>query len=935
MTWCQSFPEGSGALHTLDGTSQKLPVSAYNKARLMSPRRPLKRNDPSPPERPVKVTPPAEVTSFNPPGYDIPVAPMNLQRSLLDGLDEAGTPGQVLTSRGDVLAPIWADGGGGGTGGPGVTNLTVTNRTDTNLTVDCDTGTDAVLPPATAALAGLMVATDKAKLDAIPANAVFAGTDLSYVPATRLLGSSTGADVTLPLATQTVPGLMSEIDKTKVDSIPPAGVPGPTDLAYDETTRLLESSTGADVTLPLADATTAGLMSPADKALLDSIPPDAVFEGTDLAYDETTRLLESSTGVDVTLPLATDTVDGLLSAEDKAKLELIPATGPEPTDLTYTATTRLLESSTGADVVLPLATATVPGLLSETDKAKLDLIPATGPEPTDLTYTAGTRLLESSTGADVTLPLATATVDGLMSAEDKAVLETIPPDFVFAQPDWDALPGGDGEILNKPDLGTAAFEDVGVAGGVPPLDANGKVPAAFLPSYVDDVLEVANLAALPNPGETGIIYVTTDNDKVYRWTGTGYVEISPSPGTTDDVPEGTTNLYYTDERVQDLIDASALSSTDELPEGTTNLYYTDERVQALIDASALDSTDDLPEGTTNLYFTDQRAQDLIDASIAVIPPTDLTYTAATRLLESSDGTDVTLPLATTTVDGLMAAADKAKVDTIPPTGPAPTDLTYVAATRLLESSTGADVILPLATATVDGLMAAADKAVIDAIPADVDYSTPDWNAAAGAPGEILNKPDLGTAAFEDVGVAGGVPPLDANGKVPAVYLPSYVDDVIEVANQAALPATGEAGIIYVTADSNKIYRWSGTGYVEIAPSPGTTDDVPEGTTNLYYTDERVQALIDASPTDLAYTAATRLLESSTGADVTLPLATTTVDGLMSAADKVKVDAIPAAYVLPIATDTVLGGVMAAPSLGISASATGALRIDIASLPLLP
>jgi hypothetical protein len=55
-----------------------------------------------------------------------------------------------------------------------------------------------------------------------------------------------------------------------------------------------------------------------------------------------------------------------------------------------------------------------------------------------------------------------------------------------------------------------------------------------------------------------------------------------------------------------------------------------------------------------------------------------------------------------------------------------------------------------------------------------------------------------------------------DGKVPASQLPSYVDDIIEVANYAALPATGETGKIYLTLDNNKIYRWSGSVYIEIA-----------------------------------------------------------------------------------------------------------------------
>ena len=80
------------------------------------------------------------------------------------------------------------------------------------------------------------------------------------------------------------------------------------------------------------------------------------------------------------------------------------------------------------------------------------------------------------------------------------------------------------------------------------LDPYGKVLASQLPSYVDDVLEFANLAAMPATGETGKIYVTTGNGKIYRWSGSTYIEISAAPGSTDFVPEGTENLYHTTSR---------------------------------------------------------------------------------------------------------------------------------------------------------------------------------------------------------------------------------------------------------------------------------------------------------------------------------------------------------------------------------------------------
>lgn len=104
--------------------------------------------------------------------------------------------------------------------------------------------------------------------------------------------------------------------------------------------------------------------------------------------------------------------------------------------------------------------------------------------------------------------------------------------------------------------------------------------------------------------------------------------------------------------------------------------------------------------------------------------------------------------------------------------------------------------------------------------------------------------DISPAGLEKVAnknVANGYAGLDGNGLVPAVLLPSYVDDVIERSAFAALPAVGETGKIYVTTDTNKTYRWSGSVYIEISASPGSTDAIPEGSVNRYYSDSRAMA----------------------------------------------------------------------------------------------
>jgi len=69
---------------------------------------------------------------------------------------------------------------------------------------------------------------------------------------------------------------------------------------------------------------------------------------------------------------------------------------------------------------------------------------------------------------------------------------------------------------------------VGAINGVAELDASGHVPASQLPSYVDEVLEYADLASFPVTGETGKIYIALDTNLTYRWSGSAYIEISAS-----------------------------------------------------------------------------------------------------------------------------------------------------------------------------------------------------------------------------------------------------------------------------------------------------------------------------------------------------------------------------------------------------------------------
>jgi hypothetical protein len=115
--------------------------------------------------------------------------------------------------------------------------------------------------------------------------------------------------------------------------------------------------------------------------------------------------------------------------------------------------------------------------------------------------------------------------------------------------------------------------------------------------------------------------------------------------------------------------------------------------------------------------------------------------------------------------------------------------------------------------------------------------------------DILNDSDAASVRTTIGAQVAGTYATLVSGTVPASQLPGYVDDVLEYNNLASFPTTGETGKLYLDKATNKSYRWSGSAYIQIASSPGSTDDVTEGSNNLYFTNARADARVAANIKD--------------------------------------------------------------------------------------
>lgn len=178
--------------------------------------------------------------------------------------------------------------------------------------------------------------------------------------------------------------------------------------------------------------------------------------------------------------------------------------------------------------------------------------------------------------------------------------------------------------------------------------------------------------------------------------------------------------------------------------------------------------------------------------------------------------------------------------------------------------------------------------------------------------------------------ANGLASLDENGKVPAGQLPSYVDDVIDVYATYDVSATNEVTNIKLYTDENHTtavvgeagksynditpdhpgyqFRWSGTTWVQIVSGgliigeiTGTAFDGAKGKALEAVANglpiNSVSALVrfeaNGNNVNLLYDSASKgngnIYKANPSSSISIPAVTTTKAGVMTAADKIKLD----------------------------------------------
>ena len=298
---------------------------------------------------------------------------------------------------------------------------------------------------------------------------------------------------------------------------------------------------------------------------------------------------------------------------------------------------------------------------------------------------------------------------------------------------------------------------------------SGTIPQANLPSYVDDVLEYNGRSNFPEEGESGKIYVDTSTNKTYRWSGSGYTEISAS------LALGTT------------------SSTAFRGDYGNTAYQ-----HATAKGSAFAS---------GLYKITTNAQGHVTAATAV------TKSDITALGIPGQDTNTTYGVASSSANGLMSAADKAKLDGIA-SGANKYTLPTASSSTLGGVKTGANITNSSGTIS---LTKANVTAALGYTPPTTDTNT--WIAFKGA-----TTSAAGTAGYVPAPTAGAANRYfrsDGTWTVPPNTNTTYT----LTKSGSTITLNGSDGSETSVTDSNTTYSLSSFGVTATATELNYMDGV--------------------------------------------------------------------------------------------------------------
>ena len=200
------------------------------------------------------------------------------------------------------------------------------------------------------------------------------------------------------------------------------------------------------------------------------------------------------------------------------------------------------------------------------------------------------------------------------------------------------------------------IDSKGAPNGLASLNESGVIPSAQLPSYVDDVVEVAAFSNLPSKGESGKIYIVTSTNIQYRWSGTAYVEISKSIA----LGETSSTAYPGDKgkATTDVVNSLSDTLVNDVLVAQSNQNSVSLTIKSITKTTANKDKQLLLADGDPILLTDGTPILLGDSESARIAR------ATEGLYSQANDKVITINPATTSTAGVMSSSDKSKLDSL-------------------------------------------------------------------------------------------------------------------------------------------------------------------------------------------------------------------------------------------------------------------------------
>lgn len=330
--------------------------------------------------------------------------------------------------------------------------------------------------------------------------------------------------------------------------------------------------------------------------------------------------------------------------------------------------------------------------------------------------------------------------------------------------------------------------------------AVGTLSTSLIPTSVDEILRYANVAVFPASGDVKKIYLEQENNRIYRWSGSSYIEIS-SAGIADtatklatartitftggDVAgsynfDGSTNISTALTLATVNSTTGVFGNATQVPVITTNGKGLITNIETTTFTPAWGNITGIPLSISALVNNDGSSLNNINQ--------------ASNALKLTNSRTISL-----TGDGNWSTSFDGSTNVTS---------TFILTTVNINTGTfGSATQIPTFTVNEKGLVTGVTNTTI----------APNWNSITNLPtsisillnndGSLLNNIDASKIT---------------TGVISASVLPSYVDDFLTFADLASFPATGQTGKIYLAENTNISYRWTGVSYVDIS-SAGISD----------------------------------------------------------------------------------------------------------------